>query len=130
MSVPAQGVTFSIAPQSAKVGDGTFTVGSHNWYRFRVPTLMGFGNQIQQVLPLEMGGVIVPTGAFKSGAFAAGQVDIIPRLENTIGYLLLGALGNVSSVTGARYTASGWQPQAGVNGHLFRFNPSDSAEIP
>lgn len=130
MGVAAQGTVWSIAPQaSGKYGDAAFVVGDHTWRKFRVPSITGGGMQNQANLPLELGGTLVPTGAYKAGAFLRQAIDIIPRLENTLGYLLYATMGAVSSVDASRYTASGWVAQAGIKGHLFRF-PTDNANLP
>lgn len=130
MSVAAQKAVFSLAPQAAKIGlDGTFTYGDYDWYRLKANTISGFEAQVQDVLPPETGGPLVPSGPFKSMAMVQGSIDFIPRLENTLGYLLYATLGSVSSVADMRYTASGWVSAPGIVGHLFRFN-SDHSDIP
>lgn len=130
MGVAAQGSVWSIAPQaSGMLGDAAFVVGDHTWYKYRVPSITGGGMQNQANLPLELGGTLVPTGAYKAGAFLRQAVDIIPRLENSLGYLLYATMGAVSSVSASRYTASGWVSQTGIKGHLFRF-PTDNANLP
>lgn len=130
MSVSAQATEWGIALQPAKVGDDAFNTASLDWYRYRVPTVTGGGMQDQATLPLELGGIITPTGGYKSGAYFVQEVDIIPRLENTFGWLLLATLGNVSSITGQKFGASGWATNTGATGHLFTFKPTDSAYLP
>lgn len=131
MSVPSQQSTFSIAPQGAKVGDGVWTTSNYTWHRYRVPRVSGLSQQMQTVLPPENGGVITATGAYKFGAFVGTEIDLIPRLENNFGWLLEAALGAVTSVANARYTASGFvEDVTGVNAHVFRFDPSDSSYQP
>lgn len=123
MTVTAQQSTVSFAPQAAKIGvDGTFTIGDYTWYRHKAAQVqMGAVDQTQ-VFPMEVGGAIVPTGAFKTGYFYAGQFTIIPRLEDTFGWLLYGAMGNVSSITD--------QPVAGMTRHIFRHNPTNAFQLP
>lgn len=56
--------------------------------------------------PPEIGGVPVPTFPYKVGAMSSGGATIAPRLEDTFGWLLYGALGDVTtsgSVTGVSY---------------------------
>lgn len=130
MSINAQSAVFSFAPQTAKIGDGTFTVSAHNWYRFRTPSISGGGTQMQQMMPLEMGGPLVPSGVYKSGAAYASEVELVPRLENSLGYLLYAALGQVTTITGKQWTASGGVTATGCNAHIFRFNPTEHAELP
>ena len=129
-SVPAQGAVWSIAPQLDRLGDATVDVTGSTWYRFRAANVTGGGMQDQTTLPLELGGVLTPTGGYKSGAYFMQEVDLIPRLEDTLGYLLYATLGNVSSISGQKYGAAGWSANAGAYGHLFRFNPTDQASIP
>lgn len=86
--------------------------------------------QDQSVLPLELGGPLTPWGGYKSGAYFVQEVDLIPRLEDTLGLLLYATLGNVSSVSAKKYTPAGWVTNTGAKGHLFRFNPTDHADIP
>jgi hypothetical protein len=131
MPVAAQPSIISFAPQTAKLGDGAFTVSSYNWRQFRAPSITGGTMQGQGVLPPETGGPMTPSGAYKTGASGALEADIIVRLKGEIGYLLEAALGNVSSVADSKYTASGWQSNtAGTYGHLFRFSPSGQADVP
>lgn len=127
-SIPAQSGQWSFAPQAAKIGrGGTFTVANYNWYRERVQRMAMGTIQGQQVFPLEVGGVIVPTGAYKDSQYFGGEVDTFPRLENTFGWLLEAALGTASSVTGVN--AEG-VVTTGVNTHIFRFDPNNSFNIP
>lgn len=133
MSINAQSGVFSFAPQTAKNGGSKstdFNVGSATWYRFRTPSISGGGTQMQQMMPLEMGGPLVPSGVYKSGAAYASEVELVPRLENTLGYLLYAALGQVTSITGNQWTASGAVAATGVNAHIFRFNPTEHADLP
>lgn len=131
MSVPSQKSTFSIAPQHIKLQDNAFTTASYTWHRYRVPRMSGLAQQMQANLPPENGGVIVATGTYKFGAFVGSEIDIIPRIEDNFGWLLEATLGAVTSVTGARYTASGFVSDVtGVNSHLFHFDPVDSSAQP
>lgn len=131
MSIAAQNSVFSIAPQAAKTGaEGTFTPGSYSWYRYRVPRIAGGPIQLQQMFPQETG-TLTPSGLYKAGAYYMTEVDLIPRLENTLGWLLYGAMGNVSSVTGKVYNgADTFTNQVGVNSHIFRFDPANQAKQP
>lgn len=130
MSINAQSGVFSFAPQPSKVGNGTFTVSARTWYRFRTPSISGGGVQMQQMMPLEMGGPLVPSGVYKAGAGYAAEVELVPRLENTLGFLLYGALGNVSSIANSKWTASGAVAATGVYAHVFRFDPAAHESLP
>jgi hypothetical protein len=128
MSVPAQGGLFGFALQAAKIGrGGTFTVGDYTWYKVRAPRVSIGAIQDQQVFPPEVGGIIVPTGAYKQAKFFAGDVDLIPRLEESIGVLLAATMGNVSSVSGE--DADG-EAVTNLYTHIFNFDPTSSYELP
>ncbi len=128
-STPAQSSIFSFALQSAgKVGrTGTFVNASETWYK--INTLEnGVGTvQDQQVFPPETGGPITPRGAYKQAKFIGGVVSLIPRLEHQLGWLLKGAMGSASTVTGS--LADGTLV-SGVNTHTFRFDPASAANQP
>lgn len=131
-SVPSQKSTFSVAPQEAKIGAGAvLTTASKTWHRYRIPRISGLAQQMQANLPPENGSVITATGTYKFGAFVGSEIDLIPRVEDSIGWLLEAALGVASSVADSTYTASGFVPgPTGVNAHLFRFKPDDSSFQP
>lgn len=77
---------------------------------------------MQSVLPLEVGGDIEPTGAYKSGVAVGGGASILPRLQSDIGALLLGAFGKVTTATDT--------PVAGVNKHTFTMDATNQDKIP
>jgi len=68
-------------------------------------------------MPPEVGGVPLPDGAHKLGAYYAGIADIVPRLEDDIGWLFYAACGAVSTVSDV--------PEAGLFTHYFRMDPSN-----
>lgn len=134
MSVPSQGGLFALAPQNGRFGDANqdnFVSANHTFHKMRA-TRVAFGTQQnQQNFPFEVGGTIVPTGSFKSGVFAAGDVDFIPRVENVLGYILRAALGNMTTTEDAM-----WDPITGtdtnggavtnINTHVASFDPAGS----
>jgi hypothetical protein len=128
MSVPSQNALWSFAPQPAKIGEGgTFTPGSLSWYKFKAARV-GLGTiDDTQIFPPEVGGSIVPTGSFKQAGFYGGDVDIIPRLEEVIGWLLYAAMGSVSTVTGVD---SDGDAVAGLNTHIFSFSSASNFYLP
>lgn len=128
--IAAQGVRWAIAPQDAAVGDAAFDHTDYSWIPYRVPSLTGGPMQNQATLPLETGGPLTPNGGYKAGAWYEQEVDIIPRLEADLGYLLYAATGDVTSISGQKYTNSGWATLTGGVGHLFRFNRTDHTDIP
>jgi hypothetical protein len=68
-------------------------------------------------MPPEVGGVPLPDGAHKLGAYYASAVDLVPRLEDDIGWLLYAACGSASTVSNV--------PESGLNTHIFRMDTSD-----
>lgn len=124
MTNVAQNVTFSFAPQAAgKIGaGGSFTPGSYNWRRHKTTQFEGGTQSVDELFPLELGGSITPTGAYRRGNFYAAQIGLIPRLSGSLGWLLLAAMGNVSSVSSL--------PVASTYTHVFRHNPSNAIDVP
>jgi len=102
MTVVAQAGVFAFAEQSAK---GVFFTGSgsgadwSSFYRHKAMDIDVGPQQDQRTFPLEVGGIITPTGAYKAGAFGAGGATVNPRLENSFGKLLKGAFGAVASAS-------------------------------
>ncbi len=127
MTVAAQQGEWGLAPIATKVGAGTFTPGSYTWRRMPVLTAQTGPAQMQDVLPPEIGGVIAPRGAYKRGTFFGGAVELLPRVENVLGFLLYAACGNVSSQTGKDLDGI---TATAVNSHIFRFDTADSAFQP
>lgn len=128
MSVPAQGGLYGVALQPAKIGrTGTFDQSALSWYKMRSMNVAVGAVQDQQVFPPEVGGIIVPTGAYKQARFFAGTVDLVPRLEKSIGLLMLGAMGDVSSITGVN--ADG-VVVSGLYTHVFTFDATSSYTLP
>lgn len=75
-------------------------------------------HEVQQTLPLEIGGSLLPRGAYKGGVSIAGGFDCVPRLD-TIGYLLYGLTGTASvTASGAYYK------------HTFKMDTTDESSIP
>ncbi len=115
MSVLSSAGVFSFGPQTAKGSAAT------TWYRHKIlQGGIGTAQQVQQIPP-EVGGDYHPTGAYKDGAFGAGTVTLLPRLEDVIGHLLEATIG-VHSVTSDC-------PEAGVNRHVFT-SPTDAMDMP
>jgi hypothetical protein len=128
MTIAAQGSIVSFAKQAGKVGDGgVFDPDAVEWFRFRAPRFaMGVIEDTQR-FPMETGGPLVLEGTFKQQSYFGGEVELIPRMENSFGLLLLGAMGVVSSVTGVDAYAT---PTVGVNTHLFYYDPADHSATP
>lgn len=65
----------------------------------------------------EVGGGSFPTFPYKTGPVSAGGATIQPRLEDTLGWALYGALGAVNTITG---DGVGDNPEVGVYRHEFK----------
>jgi hypothetical protein len=64
-----------------------------NWYRHKALQI-GLGVvDGQQIGPQEVGGRPLPGSPYKSGVSVGGAVAVNPRLQNSLGWLLFGALG-------------------------------------
>jgi hypothetical protein len=99
------GGDFAFGPQSAKGSIAT------SYYRHRA-TMSGIGAvQDMRNLPLEIGGALNPTGAYKGGVFGGGGVELTARLQDVFGWLLYAAAGSASTMTGT--------PEAGMVRHVF-----------
>jgi len=74
----------------------------------------------------------LPRGIFKTGVHAQGGIDIIPRLDNRIGYFLECVTGAVSTYTDQTIAQviAGSGSETGVNTHLFGRQDLDSYAIP
>lgn len=114
MSYGAQTGVIAISPLVSK----STPAGSPKWYKFRATDIDFDAISPGGVLPPEIAGILTPTGAYKSGIFAAGGFSIIPRLDGDLGWLLYGLMGYVTSGSAAQgYT------------HTFKY-PADQTELP
>lgn len=95
MSVTGQAGVFAYGIQSAK---GTL---ASTWYRHKAMDISFGAQQDAKTFPLEVGGIITPTGSYKGMVYGGGGVTINPRLNNQYGWLLKGALGSVTTGTDA-----------------------------
>lgn len=104
-------------------GSGTILGGSDSaaydetalsWLRLRAQEIDYGDAQMQTIIPLEIGGTMTPTGAYKQGVAVAGGAQIMPRMEKSLGDILLATLGKASS------SFSG-----GVGTHVFTFNTNE-----
>jgi len=95
MAVTAMTGTFSFGPQPAKTEVAT------EYYRHKVTQGdLGIMDDIRLGVP-EVGGRPVPTFPYKAGVTVGGGLSLQPRLENTVGWLLRGLMGDYSVVADA-----------------------------
>lgn len=120
-----------------KMADGYEQIVSINnnfsWYSL---TDVGMSPVKTQVpLAQEIGGRALTSGTYVTGAWAAGPVTLIPRLDNRVGWLLLAGMGNVSSVANTEIDnlailGGAHGSDTGVNSHIFTFQSDDQHFVP
>src|SRR5512146_3448564 len=97
MTTTAQAGILGFGPSSGK-GVGVL---SGNWYRHKA-TLIDLGVMDDQRLgPPEVGGRPLPTIPYKAGVMVAGGATFSPRLKNSFGWILKGALGYSTPTSGS-----------------------------
>jgi len=106
----------------------------NSFFYYPMTDLSAGAVKLQDVLPPEIGGRALPSGAYVSGAWWEGGVSLIPRLDNRFGWILLAAMGEVSTisdVTIANVIAglpAGTTPNCYT--HVFTFDASDQYWVP
>ena len=98
MTVPASEGKFGFGVQSAK---GTLAT---SFYLHNVVRADMGPQQTVEQFPVEVGGILLPMGAYKGMAFAAGTAVMHPRLGGCFGYLLKAASGSYSVTGTGPYT--------------------------
>lgn len=90
--------------------------------------------KVQDNLPPELGGKALTFGTFTTGVWGGGTASIIARLEQRLGWLLLAATGEVSTVTGTAADQlsilGGTGTTADVDSHIFNFSNDDEFMAP
>jgi len=127
MTVNAMRGVLSFGQQKAKIGEGgVFDPINVAYNKVRSPRVeMGLVED-NQLMPLQVGGVLRPTGAFKQGYFFGGDADIFPYISGSFGWLLKAALGACATTTGH----AGSTVQVGVNTHVFGPKANDDGYQP
>lgn len=126
MSVPTQGATFALGEQAAFVGKGAYSAPA-SFYKYRTNRLQVGPQNMEEDLPFQIGGSIVTPGVIRNGSFVAGQANMFLTLEDTIGHILKGVMGSVTTTIGAKWDETTNAPEApatttGVNTHVFTFD--------
>jgi hypothetical protein len=106
MTVPAMQGIVGWGPQGAK---GTY---ASTFYRMRALDVDLGLTEESTVSPPEVGGDLYPAGAYKLGAFVGGGFGLQPRLDDVIGWLLYGVLGDVATTPDT--------PESGMYSHEFK----------
>lgn len=114
MSITAASAIIGFGPQ-AGMGEA-----APLFYRHRATMVdLDAMDEVREGIP-EIGGVPVPTFPYKAGPVVAGGFTIQPRLENTLGWLLYGLMGNVDSADDE------YDYSANIIQHVFGFAPEPS----
>src|ERR1043165_4809390 len=115
MALTAAAGIFGFGPQAGKATP------AETFYRHRaIDVDLGINDDVR-LGQLEVGGTPVPTFPYKAGYVVGGGATLQPRLEDTFGWLLYGALGKCSS------DAIGGH--AGSYEHVFEM-ASDPTQVP
>jgi hypothetical protein len=126
MSVTAQSGIFSFGGQP---GGAKGTVAS-TFYKHRASDIdLGVVSD-DRLGPPEVGGTPIPTIPYRAGVMVAGGALMNPRLENTLGWLLFGAMGAVVSTTNKDCTGTEGATVTGMYRHEFRYSTTDNGYVP
>jgi hypothetical protein len=120
MAVTAQTGILSFGGQSGK---GTV---SSTFYQHRAADIDLSTTSDDRLGPPEVGGINTPTIPYRAGVLVSGGATINPRLENTVGWMLHGALGSWSATQDENVFGTA---DTGVYHHVFKF-ASDSGFVP
>lgn len=121
MAITAQAGVFSFGPQTAKGALST------TFYKHRASDIDMATISDDRLGPPEVGGSPTPTIPYRAGVMAAGGALINPRLESTLGWMLYGALGAVTTLTNKDVLGN---TVTGMYDHGFRFSTTDEGYIP
>jgi hypothetical protein len=118
---------FGIAPQTALEAAG----GTFYWF----PMInCDFGPlEGQDNIPFEIGGSALQRGRFKTGVVFGGNLDLVPRLDNRLGWLLHAGMGDASTIadtTVANAIAGSTGSDTDVHTHRFYFKSTDEFYVP
>ena len=99
MAVPSMPGAIGWAPQTIK---GTAASGAYYWHKAREVNIQPV--EIVRTFDPEIGGSLLPAGAYKGGYWTAGDMDLIPRLDEHLGWLLLSFAGSATVTGSGPYT--------------------------
>lgn len=124
MAVTAQSGVFGFGPQSAK---GAAPSG---YYKHRASDMdLGVVSD-DRLGPPEIGGDVVPTIPYRAGVMVAGGALINPRLENTLGWLIYGAMGAWSATADKDCTGTEGVTVTGMYRHEFTYSTTNQGFVP
>lgn len=101
MSVAAQRAHLAYAVQTAKVGSATFDptpggdhIATAGFQRHKMAGGDVSVNELRDTLAPTLGGGLFIDGTYKGGVVVAGSMQLEPRLQNSLGFLLYAAAGS------------------------------------
>ena len=121
MAQTAQAGIFGFGPQSAK------ETAASTLYKHRAADIDLAVISDDRLGPPEVGGTPVPTIPYRAGVMAVGGATINPRLENTFGWLLEGAAGDVSVTADENVFGT---TATGMYHHEFAFDTTSESFVP
>jgi len=124
MAVTAQSGVFGFAPQHEKGHVCT------SYYKHRASDMDLGVISDDRLGPPEVGGTPIPTIPYRAGVMVAGGALINPRLENTLGWLLYGSMGSVTTSTNRDCTGTEGGTVTGMYRHEFRYSTTDAGYVP
>lgn len=106
-----------------------------NFYYYSLTDLSLAVVKATDEIPDEIGGHALSSGVFPTGAWVAGSVSMVPRLDNNLGWLLYAVMGDVSTVTDTKadnlaILGGAHGADSGINSHIFQFQDSDQYFLP
>jgi len=116
------GANITVTAFKGGVTAGAFPTSSLSWDRHKASDIDYDQASDQRTFPLEVDGIITPTGAYRAGVFVGGGATIIPRMQDKIGDLLLALMGSATTTQNS--------PVSGAHKHVFKFDPNDVSNIP
>jgi len=121
----------------AKMADGYDNAETTNIYYYPLLDMSMGMAKMQDSLPPEMGGKAMTFGTFATGVWGQGTASLIARLDNRLGWLLLAATGECSTVTDIKAENLGIcggsgssGDTSGINSHIFYFSDNDEFFAP
>ena len=121
MAIVAQAGVFGFGPQSAKETTAS------TLYKHRAADIDLAVMSDDRLGPPEVGGTPTPTLPYRAGVMAAGGATISPRLQNTFGWLLFGAAGDVTTTADKDVFGS---DSTGFTTHVFSFDTTSEGFVP
>lgn len=118
MALTSAAGILAFGPQTAK------SVTATSFYRHRAVDIDLSINDDVRLGQLEVGGVPVPTFPYKAGYIIGGGAVIQPRLQDTFGWLLYGAMGKCTS------EADDDPSDSGIYEHTFEMSSADASYVP